>query len=94
MSNIHNFFFKLPTLFTMSATTSTLTAVTKLVRACRETVLVDQLISQPTHQSVHQPIDQLASFASHFSSSKWGGRHGYLSNRPIQSQNVPRDRLC
>ena len=62
----------------MSAPTPTLTAVTELVRACLEAVPIDQLIIQPTQNSVRQMIDKLSGFASHFSSSKFGECHGYL----------------
>ena len=57
----------------MSATTSTLTSVTELVSARLEVAPLEQLIGQPTQKSVRQLIDELAVFASHFSSSKWGG---------------------
>ena len=57
----------------MSATTSTLNAVTELVRARLEAVPIYQLIVQPTQKSTGKLINQLSGFASHFSSSKWGG---------------------
>ena len=63
----------------MSALTSTVTAITKMVRGRLDAVPFDPLIGQPTRHSVRHLIDQLAGFTSHFSSSHWGGRHGYLT---------------
>ena len=63
----------------MSAITSTVTAITEMVQGQLEAVPFDPLIGQPTRHSVRQLIDELAGFTSHFSSSHWGGRHGYLS---------------
>ena len=59
----------------MSATTSTLTAVTKFVRARLEAVPIDQ----PTQKYVCQLINQIYGFASHLSSSKWGWCHSHIS---------------
>ena len=63
----------------MSTLTSTVTAITEMVRGKLEAVPFDPLIGQPTRHSVCHLIDQLAGFTSHFSSSHWGGHHGYLS---------------
>ena len=62
-----------------SSSTAALTAATKMVRAQIVAVPIDQLIGQPTQQSVCHLIDQLAAFASHFSTTKWSGHHGYLA---------------
>ena len=63
----------------MSAITSTVTDITEMVQGRLEAVPFDALIGEPTRHSVRHLIDQLASFTSHFSSSHWGGCHGYLS---------------
>ena len=63
----------------MSDLTSTMTAITEMVRGRLEAVPFDPLIGQPTRHSVRHLIDQLAGFTSHFSSPHWGGRHGYLT---------------
>ena len=55
------------------------TAITEMVQGRLEAVPFDPLIGQPTWHSVRHLINQLAGFISHFSSSHWGGGHGYLS---------------
>ena len=45
----------------------------------RAAVPIDQLIGQPTQQSVCHLIDQLAAFAIHFSTTKLSGHHGFLA---------------
>ena len=62
----------------MSASTTTLTAVTELVQVRLVAVPLDQLTGQPSQQLVFHLINQLADLSSHLSSSKWGGCHGFL----------------
>ena len=63
----------------MSALTSTVTAITEMVRGKLEATPFDPIIGQSTRHSVRYLIDQLAGFTSHLSSSHWGGCHDYLT---------------
>ena len=63
----------------MSALTSTMTAITEIVRGQLNAVPFGPLIGQPNRHYVRHIIDQLTGFTSHFSSSHWWGRHGYLT---------------
>ena len=63
----------------MSALTSTVMAITKMVQGRLKAVPFDPLIGQPTRHSVRHLIDQIAGFTIHFSSSHWWRRHGCLT---------------
>ena len=44
------------------------------------------IFGQPTLPSVRTLVEQLAAFASHFDTTTWGGRHGYLPLVPDQKK--------
>ena len=49
----------------MAVITTTMTAITKMVRGRMEAVPLNEIVGQPTLNSVQQLIDQIATFASH-----------------------------
>ena len=57
---------------------TTVTAITKMARGRMEAVPLDAIVRQPTLHSVRHLVEQLATFASHFATIKWGGKHGFL----------------
>ena len=63
---------------TMAAITTTVTAITKMVRGRMEAVPFDAIFGQPTLHSVRHLAEQLTTFASHFATTKWGGKHRFL----------------
>ena len=62
----------------MAAITTTVNAITKMVRGRMEAVLIDKIVGQFTLNSLQHLVNQLATFASHFTTIKWGGKHGFL----------------
>ena len=62
----------------MAATTKTVAAITKMVRGRVEDVLLDAIVGQPTLNSIQHLVEQLATFASHFATTKWGGKLRFL----------------
>ena len=62
----------------MAAIITTVTAITEIVRVRMESVPLNAIFGQPTLNSVQHLIYQLATFTSHFATTKWGGNHGFL----------------
>ena len=62
----------------MAAITATVTAINKMVRGSMEAVLLNAIVGQPTLKSLQHLVHQLAAFASHFATTEWGGKHGFL----------------
>ena len=62
----------------MASITTTVTAITKMVRGHVVAVPINPIVVQPTLCTVHTLVEQLTAFASHFNTTTWGGRHGYL----------------
>ena len=63
----------------MSSLTTTVTAITDIVRGRITAVPLDPIVGQPTLPAVRKLVEQLATFTSHFSTSAWGGKHGHLA---------------
>ena len=63
----------------MASLTTTVTAITDIVRGRITAVPLDPIIGQPTLPAVRKIVEQLATFTSHFSTSAWGGKHGHLA---------------
>ena len=62
----------------MATITATMTAITKMVRGRMEAVLLNSIVGQPNLNSVQHLVEQIADFTSHFGTTKWGGKHGFL----------------
>ena len=62
----------------MAAITTTVTAITEMVRGRTESILLNTTVGQPTLNSVQHLVEQLANFASHFATTKYCGKHGFL----------------
>ena len=63
----------------MASITTTLTAITKMVRGRMAAVPLDAIVGQPTLPAVQTLVEQLSAFASHFHTKAWGGHHGHLA---------------
>ena len=63
----------------MEAITANVNAITKIVRGHMEAVQLNAIVGQPTLKSVRHYVEQLATFAIHFVTTKWGDKHGFLS---------------
>ena len=55
-----------------------MTFITNMVRGRMESVLLDNIVGQPALHSVQHLVKQLATFTSHFATTKWGGKHRFL----------------
>ena len=62
----------------MASITTTVTAITKMLRGRMEAFPIDVISGQPTLHSVRYFVNQLVTFAIHFVTTKWGGKHGLL----------------
>ena len=62
----------------MAATTTTVTAITDMVRERMEAVPLDTIVGQLTPHSVQYLVEQLAIFMSHLATTKWGGNQRFL----------------
>ena len=62
----------------MAEITAIVTAITKMVRGRMEAVPLDTIVGQPTLNSVRHLVNHLAAFASHFSTTEWGGKDSFL----------------
>ena len=62
----------------MAAITTTAAAITEMLRGRIKDIPLDAIVGQPTLQSMGQLIEKLETFASHFATTKWGGKHGLL----------------
>ena len=62
----------------MAEITTTVTTITGIARGRVEAVSIDAIIRQPTLHSVRHLVEQLAKFASHFETTKWGWKHRFL----------------
>ena len=58
---------------TMAAIVAKVTAITKMVRGGVESVPFDATVGQPNLNFVRHLVNQLAAFAIHFATTKWGG---------------------
>ena len=63
----------------MASITTTVTAITEMVRGRMASVPLDAIVRQPTLPAVQKLVEQLSAFASHFHTTAWGGRHGHLA---------------
>ena len=63
----------------MASITTTVTAITKMVRRHMTAVPLNAIVGQPTLPAVQKLIKQLSACASHFHTNAWGGRHGHLA---------------
>ena len=63
----------------MASHTSTVTAITEMVRSRMADVPLDTIVGQPTLPAVRKLVEQLSAFAAHFHTTEWGGRHGHLA---------------
>ena len=73
----------------MAATTTTVAAITNMVRRRVEAVPLDTIVGQHTLHYVQQFVEQLATFAIHFATTKWGGKHGFLPLVLSKSKMIP-----
>ena len=53
-------------------------AITEMVRQQMKAVPLNAIVNQPTLNSVQHLVEQLTAFASHFTTTKWGGKHEFL----------------
>ena len=61
----------------MAATTATVTDINEMVRGRMEVVLINAIVGQPSLNFVRHLVEQLTTFASHFATTKWGGKHRF-----------------
>ena len=59
----------------MAAITTTVTAITEMVRGRTEDAPIEAIVRQPTLHSVGHLVKQLVTLASHLATTKWGGKH-------------------
>ena len=71
----------------MAAIMTNVAAITDMVRVQMEAIPLDAIVGLPILHSVRQLVKQLTTFASHFATTKWGGKHGFPPSRPKQSQD-------
>ena len=62
----------------MAMIAKTMNAITEMLRGWMGAILLDSIVGQSTFNSVQQLVEQFASFVSHFVTTKWGGKHGFL----------------
>ena len=62
----------------MVEVTATVTTVTKMMRGWMESVPLNKIVGQTTLNSLRHLVDQLATFGSHFATTKWVDKHGFL----------------
>ena len=58
--------------------TTAVTVITEMVKGRIEAVLLDAIVGQLTLHSVRHLVEQLATIASHFTTTKWIGKHRFL----------------
>ena len=58
--------------------TETVTTINKMVRGRMEAVPINEIVGQPTINSVRHLVKQLADFSIHFATTIWGGKQGFL----------------
>ena len=63
----------------MASITTTVTAITEMVRGRIAAVLLDAIVGQPTLPAMQKLVEQVFAFASHFHTTVWGGDHGHLA---------------
>ena len=63
----------------MASITTTITAITKMVRGRMAAVLLNAIVGQPTLPAVQKLVEQLSAFSSHFHTTAWGGRRRHLA---------------
>ena len=74
---------------TMAEITKTVTAITVMARGQTEAASLDVIVGQHTLHYVQQFVEQLATFAIHFATTKWGGKHGFLPLVLSKSKMIP-----
>ena len=62
----------------MATIMAIVTNITAMVRGRMGAVPLNEIMGQPTLKSVRHPAKQLATFASHCATIKWGGKHNFL----------------
>ena len=62
----------------MSAITTTVASITKMVSGRMEAAPLESIVGQPTLHSVRHLVEQLENFASHFATKKWVEKQGFL----------------
>ena len=63
----------------MASLTTTVTAITDMVRGRMTAVPLNAIVGQPTLPAVRKLVEQLSTYSSHFHTNAWGGRHGHLA---------------
>ena len=58
--------------------TTTVNVITEMARGRMEAIPIKKIVGQPSLDSVRHLVDQLATFASHFATTKWVGKHEFL----------------
>ena len=66
--------------------TSTVTAITEMVRGRMEAVPLNAIVGQSTLNSVRHLVGQIAAFTRHFDTTEWGGNHGPLPLVPTKTK--------
>ena len=49
-----------------------------MVRGQMEAALLDAIVWKPNFYPMQHFVEQLVAFASHFATTKWGGKHGFF----------------
>ena len=60
----------------MAAPTTSVAAITNMVRGSMEAVPLDAIVGQPTLHSMQHLIEHLAKYASHLATTRLGGKYG------------------
>ena len=63
----------------MASITTTVTAITEMVRGRMTAVPLDAIVGQPTLPAVRKLVEKRSAFALHFHTTAWGERHGHLA---------------
>ena len=63
----------------MASITTTVTAITEMVRGRMTAVPLNAIVGQPILPAVQKLVEQLSAYSSHFHTNAWGGRHGHLA---------------
>ena len=63
----------------MASITTTVTAITEMVRGRMTAVPLDAIVGQLTLPAVRKPVEQFSAYSSQFHTNTWGGKHGHLA---------------
>ena len=80
----------------MATITTTMNAITEMLRGHMGAVLLDAIVRQSTFNSVKHLVEQFASFVRHFVTTKWGGKHVFILIvlREAKIQLAARNKNC